>query len=306
MKKTIIIILPIIFVVILYIGLSFYITNLAFQAERKLPEEDPGNYGLPYEEISFKSSDPKEIILKGWWIPSIKSRGTIIWVHGLDGERSGGEGKLEMIKEINQIGFSVLTFDLRGHGISGDAPLGLGIREKNDIYGAINFLRQDKDIEKVGLWGISYGAVAVIDSAVNEPESGGIVGVIADTPYFSVPELLSKEVSDRTPIPKLIADLLKFGIIKSGEILHDMNINDVSNSMSKNNQIDFPLMILGCMNDERVPISHPDRVYSYARHGSEYYKFRDCEDHGKAYESNKIEYMKLFNKYFTSRFEGEK
>ena len=38
-----------------------------------------------------------------------------------------------MIKEINQIGFSVLTFDLRGHGTSGDAPLGLGIKEKNDI-----------------------------------------------------------------------------------------------------------------------------------------------------------------------------
>ena len=47
-----------------------------------------------------------------------------------DSERSGGEGKLNMMKDIYELGYSILTFDLRGHGNSGDAPLGLGIREK--------------------------------------------------------------------------------------------------------------------------------------------------------------------------------
>ena len=48
-----------------------------------------------------------------------------------------------MIKEINELGYSVLTFDLRGHGESGEAPLGLGVREKEDVYGAIKFLSNE-------------------------------------------------------------------------------------------------------------------------------------------------------------------
>ena len=83
------------------------------------------------------------------WIKSEKNIGTIIWVHGLDSERSGGEGKLEMIKEIHDLGYSILSFDLRGHGNSSDAPLGLGIREKNDIYGAIKYLNKNHDVKKL-------------------------------------------------------------------------------------------------------------------------------------------------------------
>ena len=52
-------------------------------------------------------------------------------------------------------------------------------------------------------------------------------------------ELLTKEVADRTPIPKFIADILKFGIIQSGKMLQGMNINDVPESMANNNKINF-------------------------------------------------------------------
>ena len=304
MKKIILILLTLIFILLfLYTGLSFYIADLAFKAKRNLPEETPLQYSMSYDEVKFKSEDDKEIYLYGWWIPSDNKKGVIIWVHGLDGERSGGEGKLEMIQDLNKLGYSILTFDLRGHGESGNAPLGLGIKEKNDVYGAINFLRDTKSINKVGLWGISYGAVTVIDAGINENSADSkIVGIVADTPYFSALELLTKEVSDRTPIPEFVALLLKFGVIKSGEFLHQMNINDISVSMSENNKIAFPIMILGCKEDERVPVSHPERVYENSKKGSSFYIFDYCEDHGEAYESNKEEYIDILDKYFTERF----
>jgi len=125
---------------------------------------------------------------------------------------------------------------------------------------------------------------------------------MADTPYFSVLELLTKEVADRTPIPKFIADILKFGIIQSGKMLQGMNINDVPESMANNNKINFPILITSCKTDERVPESHPSRVYSFSRESSEYYVFDKCEDHGEAYETNKIKYMELFKNYFSSKF----
>lgn len=297
------IIIPFILVIVLiYIFLSMYITNLAFQPKRNIFEETPDLYSLNYKDISFKSYDSKDIDLNGWWIENEKNIGTIIWVHGLDSERSGGEGKLEMMKEIHNLGYSILTFDLRGHGNSGDAPLGLGIREKNDIYGAIRYLNTNHNVDKVGLYGISYGAVAVIDAAINHNnEKVNIVGVFADTPYFSVTELLTKEVSDRTPIPHFISKLLKFGIIQSGELFQNMNIEDVEISMKNINKIEYPLIIISCKNDERVPISHPERVYSYANN-SKYVPFDYCEDHGEAFETNKEEFIKEFKNYFKNKF----
>ena len=242
------IIIPfVVIIVLVYTILSMYITNVAFQPVRNNFEETPDLYSLKYTNVSFKSEDSKDIDLNGWWIESEKNIGTIIWVHGLDSERSGGEGKLDMMKEIHNLGYSILTFDLRGHGNSGDAPLGLGIREKNDIYGAINFLNEEHNIKKIGLYGISYGGVAVLDAAVNYTnEDVEIVGIFSDTPYFSVTELLTKEVSDRTPIPHFVSKLLKFGIIQSGELFQNMNIEDVEESMKSISEIKFPIIIISC------------------------------------------------------------
>ena len=203
-----------------------------------------------------------------------------------------------MMKEIHDLGYSVLSFDLRGHGNSSDAQLGLGIREKNDIYGAIKYLNKSHDVKKIGLYGISYGGVAVIDAAVNyNNDDVEIVGIFSDTPYFSVTELLTKEVSDRTPIPHFISKLLKFGIIQSGELFQNMNIEDVEESMKRVSEIKFPVIIISCKNDERVPVSHPERVYSYSKN-SKYVAFDYCEDHGEAYETNKEKFMEEFKSLF--------
>ena len=297
------IIIPFVVVIVLvYTILSMYITNIAFQPARNNFEETPDLYSLNYSNVSFKSDDSKDINLNGWWIESEKNIVTIIWVHGLDSERSGGEGKLEMMKEIHDLGYSVLSFDLRGHGNSSDAPLGLGIREKNDIYGAIKYLNKNHDVKKIGLYGISYGGVAVIDAAVNyNNDDVDIVGIFSDTPYFSVTELLTKEVSDRTPIPHFISKLLKFGIIQSGELFQNMNIEDVEESMKRVSEIKFPVIIISCKNDERVPASHPERVYSYSKN-SKYVAFDYCEDHGEAYETNKEKFMEEFKNYFENKF----
>ena len=297
------IIIPFVVVIVLvYTILSMYITNIAFQPARNNFEETPDLYSLNYTNVSFKSEDSKDIDLNGWWIKSEKNIGTIIWVHGLDSERSGGEGKLEMIKEIHDLGYSILSFDLRGHGNSSDAPLGLGIREKNDIYGAIKYLYNNHDVKKVGLYGISYGGVAVLDAAINyNYDEVEIIGIFSDTPYFSVTELLTKEVSDRTPIPHFMSKLLKFGIIQSGELFQNMNIEDVEESMKRVSEIKFPVIIISCKNDERVPISHPERVYSYSKN-SKYVAFDYCEDHGEAYETNKEKFMEEFENYFKNKF----
>ena len=296
-KTIILIAITLIFLIIaVYIGLSLYITNLAFQVKINLPETNPEEYNIEFEEIEFFSNEKEEITLRGWWIPATNSKGTIIWIHGLDANREGE--KMELISDIHRLGFSVLTFDLRGHGHSDQAPLGLGLREKNDVLGAIKYLKENQNINYVGVLGISYGAVIGILAA---EETDSIVGVFADSPYYNMPELLAKEVSDRTPIPKFIANLLKFGIIKSSIILQGINIEDIAPQETVSN-LNFPIIIVHCENDERIPISHSDVIFSNSPKKSKYQKFEVCEEHGKAYEGNKDTYMKYFKEYFDERF----
>ena len=80
-----------------------------------------------------------------------------------------------------------------------------------------------------------------------------------------------------------------------------MNIEDVEESMKDIAKLNFPVIIISCENDERVPISHPERIYSYTN-DSKYVPFKYCEDHGEAYETNKEEFMDEFKNYFKNKF----
>ena len=79
-------------IVLIYIILSIYITNLAFQPKRNNFEETPDLYSLNYENVNFKSVDANDINLNGWWIENKESIGTIIWVHGLIQKEVVGKG----------------------------------------------------------------------------------------------------------------------------------------------------------------------------------------------------------------------
>ena len=152
---------------ILYILISIYITSLAYKTIINLPEISPKDYGLKYEEVEFKSTDNSGLTLRGWWIPN-DSKNTIIYLHGIDSNRAGHTAEqtvppgLEVLKNMHSMGYSIFTFDLRGHGVSDTAKVGLGVKEIADIKGAINYLETSKDVEKVALYGISYGAVLAI------------------------------------------------------------------------------------------------------------------------------------------------
>ena len=73
--------------------------------------------------------------------------------------------------------------------------------------------------------------------------------------------------------------------------------------MKRVSEIKFPVIIISCKNDERVPISHPERVYSYSKN-SKYVAFDYCEDHGEAYETNKEKFMQEFERVYEDADNG--
>ena len=148
------------------------------------PNKNTGEYILLLKLKSNPNNKGEKINIEGWWIPSTENNKVIIWSHGLRSEKSGGD-KLELIKNINRLGYSVLTIDLRSHGDSTDGKFGFGIIEKNDIKGAINFLFKEKGITEVGLSGVSYGAVTSIAASIDSSNLALAVFLTSSKPAFT-------------------------------------------------------------------------------------------------------------------------
>ena len=214
---------------ILYILISVYITSLAYKTIINLPEISPKDYGLQYEEVEFQSTDSSGLTLRGWWIPN-ESKNTIIYLHGIDSNRAGHTTEqtvppgLEVLHHMHAMGYSIFTFDLRGHGVSDTAKVGLGVKEISDIKGAINYLESTKNVEKVALYGISYGAVLAI-LAGNADDN--VKGIFIDSPYNMITDLITGEIPRRTPIPGFIAGLLSKGIVWSSIWLEGINLGEI-------------------------------------------------------------------------------
>ena len=289
---------------ILYILISIYITSLAYKTIINLPEISPKDYGLQYEEVEFQSSDNSGLTLRGWWIAN-ESKNTIIYLHGIDSNRAGHTSEqtvppgLEVLKHMHTMGYSIFTFDLRGHGVSDTAKVGLGVKEIADIKGAINYLESTKNVEKVALYGISYGAVlAILAGNVDD----NVKGIFIDSPYNMITDLITGEIPRRTPIPGFIAGLLSQGIVWSSIWLEGINLNEIKPYESIKD-LKYPVLMVHCKDDKRIPIYHSDQINENAPLDTLYHKFENCDGHGKAYESNKTYYLGFAKTYFNRIFQ---
>ena len=289
---------------ILYIFISIYITNLAYKTIINLPEISPKDYGLQYEEVEFQSTDNSGLTLRGWWIPN-DSKNTIIYLHGIDSNRAGHKAEqtvppgLEVLKNMHSMGYSIFTFDLRGHGVSDKAKVGLGVKEISDIKGAINYLEKSKNVEKVALYGISYGAVlAILAGDVDE----NVKGIFIDSPYNMITDLITGEIPRRTPIPGFVAGLLSQGIVWSSIWLEGINLDEIRPYETIEN-LKYPVLMVHCIDDIRIPIYHSDQINENAPLDTLYHKFENCDGHGKAYESNKAYYLGFAKTYFNRIFQ---
>ncbi len=204
----------------LYFALSWAIVEQALVAEAKPFEQTPEELGLQYEDVAFAPRGWDDITLRGWYFPNPDAAATVVFVHGLDGTRSGD---LELVGDLLGQGFAALTFDLRGHGESDKAQMGAALHEQDDVLGAVDFVLSERGAVpgRVFLLGFSYGAAIVLLTGVREP---AVAGVYADSAFADLTDLLVKEVSDRTPVPRWGARLLRPGIIRTARWVKGIDI----------------------------------------------------------------------------------
>jgi pimeloyl-ACP methyl ester carboxylesterase len=197
-----------------YLGSSYAIADEFTRAERHAVDRAPNiPAATSYEDVSLRTVDG--LRLSGWFFPTPGDRAAIV-VHGRHSNRLEG-GKAEPIADaLLRSGFSVLLFDLRGHGNSDGERFSLGLFERWDVAAAIDYVVGRGFLEnRIALIGVSMGAGTVIQELLIHPNVGAVV---ADSPYADVPVLVGEDLELIAHVPSwltpgtLLMSKIAFGL----------------------------------------------------------------------------------------------
>lgn len=152
----------------------------------------PSDVGLAYEDVTFASQDG--VPLEGWIVSAKNPRGLIIANHPMSMSRSGQPTQLSPwceqwgpsgngfevnfvpdIKILHDAGYTVFTYDLRNHGLSGTGNGGVngsGWFEARDVIGSLRFARSRADLSDLplGLLSRCLGANSTFAAMTQHPE----------------------------------------------------------------------------------------------------------------------------------------
>ena len=141
---------------------------------------------MAYEEVRFHSRGEPATNLAGWFFPLKDNQGTVLACHGVGANRAD---ILEFVWILQEAGFQVLCFDFRGHGESDGHTVTYGLRERQDVTGAWDYLmtRRDVDPNRVYGFGLSMGASSLLMSLSEMP---GMRAVAVDSPFSSLKRMV--------------------------------------------------------------------------------------------------------------------
>jgi alpha/beta superfamily hydrolase len=153
------------------------ISDLMIKPGKSPVFETPAKYGLEYKNVTFKANDG--VTLSGWLVKGGTDKVIIQSHFGVQCSRCGytqdGKGMmknalwtsdihfLEQAKYLVEAGYSVLMYDLRNHGNSGEGATNWvtwGQDERKDVLAAVDFISNHQDYKdaSIGLLSICMGA----------------------------------------------------------------------------------------------------------------------------------------------------
>ena len=149
---------------------------------------------LRVQNISFRATDGVQ--LAGWFVMVAPAAPTIILVHGSKGLRTD---MLPWARFLSAAGYNILLYDSRGCGASEGWGITAGVREPDDVLGAVRYLQQRADLrsKRFGALGISLGAGTVLLAAAREP---ALLAVVADSAWADTSFQIARMSSLSTPL----------------------------------------------------------------------------------------------------------
>lgn len=202
-----------------------------------------------YDDVSFKDIKG-ELALKGWYFEVKGSRKTIILAHGYAKNRlQFGEETIHIIKSFLDEGYNVLTFDFRNCGESEGNITTVGLKEKDDLLGAVEYAK-NKGSEKIVLMGFSMGASTSILVAA---ENKDVDAVIADSPFSDLTHYLEENINVWSKLPSIPFNQTTLLAIK---MLTGIDTKKVSPQKVITLVSPTPVLLIHSKDDNKIPYTN--------------------------------------------------
>ena len=122
----------------------------------------------------------------------------VIYMHGNSSARVEA---LEAVTVLLPANMTVFCFDFAGCGKSEGEFISLGWWEREDLAIIVEYLRKERRVNTVGLWGRSMGATTALLYADRDPS---IAGMVLDSPFSKLSDLVDELAKSYTKIPSLL------------------------------------------------------------------------------------------------------
>ena len=285
-----------------YLGISWFVADRLTRPERYPPGATPGTLGLAYEPVEFESTED-ELTLRGWLMQPPDSDRAVILVHGRNSNRSGTDPKqgtdgslLHQAKGLVERGYSVLTFDLRGHGQSDGVRYSLGPLERRDVLGAIAYVRnRGIPTTRIGLLCHSMGAATCLLAAGEEPD---LAGVVADSSYARLTDLLAIELPKASGLPGFFNP----GILMMGKLIYGFDPTQAAPIELVSN-IEPAILFIHSESDPIISAEHSRRLWSASGQERGTLWTVNGPEHNRIFESDPNQYFERVLGFFDRAME---
>jgi alpha-beta hydrolase superfamily lysophospholipase len=112
---------------------------------------------LDAEAVEFKSNSGA--IVKGWWCPTVNSRGVVLLLPGI---RANRLSMVDRARFLRRAGYSVLLIDFQATGETKGDHITFGWKESRDALAAVDFIHHVDPSARVAIIGSSLGGVAAL------------------------------------------------------------------------------------------------------------------------------------------------
>ena len=271
---------PVVLVIVLvlaYLGISWKYADGVTRVTRDPLKKTPAYVQTAYEDVSFQSRDGLHLV--GWWFPAAGATKAAVLVHGKDQNRidsSFDPGRIARFLLAD--GWSVLLFEMRGHGQSEGLRWGLGEYEPDDILAAIDLAAQKTNVarSRVATIGESMGGGSVLMTVGKDPSIGPVV---VDSAYASAPVV----VNEVGPVYSGLPAFFTPGLVLASRVLYDIDIGSVVPVDVVRAHPERAFLFIQCEEDHTVAMHHGvDLKNASANVGTQLWLVKDC-GHVKAF-----------------------
>jgi uncharacterized protein len=275
--------------VILCAFIALKVTWKLTHPTRKPLDMDPKDFGLDHAENVRFSSREAGITLAGWYFSAEQQIGhgrqqTLIFSHGYSQNRQEPHlPALSLAARLVHDGYDVLMFDFRNAGESSDALTTIGLREQQDLLGAIDFAQSKKPEHALGLVGFSMGAAtSLLVGGVDDR----IRAIVADSPFYSLKEYLEENLPKWTGLPPIP---FNWFILTLSPIMLGANPRDVKPYQAVQ-QANKPIFFIHGTGDDTIASKNSERLLDLATDGKSSLWLVPMAGHVRSYAKYPDEY----------------